>query len=137
MERFLSFVLLGMLLAQVLAVPVFLWIVGWLRGRRGLQRCAVAVMAVCLSWVLVSIGYPPMVWPGECGMERHEAAEIIRPVAAGEWELPLFVPVLVTVEECEADFLRWRTDYLPFGWTEHIWGGEEGLYEQTKPLTGW
>lgn len=35
MERFLSLVFLGMLLAQVLVLPCFLWIAGWLRGRRG------------------------------------------------------------------------------------------------------
>lgn len=137
MERFLSFVFLGMLLAQVLVLPCVLWIAGWLRGRRGLRRLGVMVLAVCLSWVLVSGVYPPMVWPGEMGMERREAAEIIRPVAAVEWELPFFVPVLVTVEECREDFLRWRTDYLPFGWTEHIWAGEDGAYEMTEPLMGW
>ncbi|MBQ3591181.1 MAG: hypothetical protein II979_04510 [Clostridia bacterium] len=137
MERFLSLVLLGMLLAQVFVLPGVLWIAGWLRGRRGLRRSAVPVLAVCMSWVLVSSVYPPMVWPGEIGMERREAAEIIRPVAAGEWELPVFVPVLVTVEECREDFLRWRTDYLPFGWTEHVWAGEDGAYEMTEPLMGW
>ena len=75
---------------------------------------------------MVSSMYPPMVWLGERGMERREAAEIIRPVAAGEWELPVFVPVLVTVKECREDFLRWRTDYLPFGWTSMSGQGKTG-----------
>ena len=38
MERFLSLVLLGMLLAQVLVLPGVLWIAGWLRPHSAADR---------------------------------------------------------------------------------------------------
>ncbi len=140
MELFLTIAFTIALLCRLLFLPAALLLLSLPRrvsptAKRNLRRIAAIALAITLTWAAITTVHPPILWL-DTPEDKAAAEEIIRYVSNGSYfdKLPLFLPVLVTAETTHHGGLRWRTHYLPFSHTEHIYNE---TYECTKYLLPW
>ncbi len=140
MELLLTIVFTTMLLSQLFLIPAILLLVSLLlrfslATKRNLRKIAAVALTVTLTWAAITTAHPPILWLDK-PEDKAAAEEIIRYVSDGPYfdRLPTFIPVLITAETTHHGGLRWRTHYLPFSHTEHIYNE---TYECTEKLLPW
>ncbi len=140
MELFLTIAFTIALLCRLLFLPAVLLLLSLPRRvspttKRYLRRIAAIALAITLTWAAITTAHPPILWL-DTPEDKAAAEEIIRYVSNGPYfdKLPTFIPVLITAETTPHNGLRWRTHYLPFSHTEHIYNE---TYECTKNLLPW